>query len=609
MDHNIEIQKKNIEKMALILHKEDYEKEYILFDVLKVFHKVFSGSQGGLESFSSTIERVFTIKKNNSSNFMKDLEDKWNLIKNNVLTIKTLAFYCKKYHEKEYILFMKENWVGDVLNSSLSGEDDNIAEALCTFLWLDIVYDPEKKIIYKYNGTFWEKCYTEYIKNDVSRNFRKIYEKIRENLYKTGEDSLDSDLKERVTETIKRVSKVITILSSSNKKAQIINECLAKLSLNMENIFDKNPFSTGCSNKIIEVNRSTGKYCIRDGKPEDYIKKSTKVIFDSTLTWKNPIVIEFDKWMDKIYIEKDVKEFLYKIFSSLLMDGNNDKQFYLHVGESGNNGKSTLQNTISAALGDDHCKMHPSLLTRDYSSSDSASPAWTRLQGPRLVSCEEINSTSKLQNGPLKLLTGNDSFFGRNLYSDGEDHQTTCVPFMYTNKSPGVNELDNALKRRIIVIPYKSQWRPDAPDDEKKQFETRIFKIDPSFTNNLERFGPVILWIACQFFERYAKEKLDNKPHKVEKATKSYFKEFDIFQMFVDEKIEKTDKKQNGKIISLPIQSAYEEFTLWYSRVFKGKIDYPDRATFRFHLTQKLKKTRNNAWGGYKIIKDTNSDQ
>jgi putative DNA primase/helicase len=131
---------------------------------------------------------------------------------------------------------------------------------------------------------------------------------------------------------------------------------------------------------------------------------------------------------------------------------------------TGANGKSTFQETLSAALGD-YAMRTPTemLLARRYEGvpNDVA-----RLKGARFVSASETEESRRLAESRIKDLTGQDTITARFMKAEWFDFAPTHKLWLSTNHKPEIRGTDAAIWRRIRLVPWTISI-PPAEQDKK----------------------------------------------------------------------------------------------------------------------------------------------
>jgi putative DNA primase/helicase len=131
---------------------------------------------------------------------------------------------------------------------------------------------------------------------------------------------------------------------------------------------------------------------------------------------------------------------------------------------AGANGKSTLLNAFMQTVGPDFAMKapHDLLMTK---KNESHPTERADLFGKRFVACIETGDGRGLNETLVKELTGGDKIKARRLYEDFWEFDPTHKPVICTNHKPRVRGTDNAIWRRLALVPFEVQfWNPDRGD-------------------------------------------------------------------------------------------------------------------------------------------------
>lgn len=143
-----------------------------------------------------------------------------------------------------------------------------------------------------------------------------------------------------------------------------------------------------------------------------------------------------------------------------------------------------------------------------------------RLKGTRFVSAMEAEYGGKLAETVVKRLTGDDVISARFLYGEFFDFLPTFKIFMATNHKPKIGGTDNAIWRRIRMVPFEVSF------PENKQ--------DRKLSQKLENEPPGILAWIVEGTLKWQKEGLGSAPAIVE-ATSVYRQEMSAIETFLGE--------------------------------------------------------------------------
>jgi len=392
-----------------------------------------------------------------------------------------------------------------------------------------------------------------------------------------------------------KITKLIKHLKNNTFINAVIRQCKTKFfDEKFIEFMEKDYTLTGLENKIIEVT-DTDAY-IRDGKPEDYITKSTKHIWYDKFTWQSKPVRQCMEWFKRVFPDKELLEYFLKFSASCLVGRNSEKTIQVWTG-SGDNSKSMIKKLFEKALGS-YCVTAPvSLITaQKRTSSSGPNPELARADGTRLLFVQEPAKNETINEGILKELTGGDTFFARSLHRDGKEIEATFKFAMPCNEIPPVYK-DPATMKRMSIVPFLSRFADESevPETEEEQFQKLVFLKDYYFENKIPRFAPAFLWIMVQYFSKYKKEGLKT-PKIVKEHTENYWRNMDIYLKFSQENFRDAPGEKVSKT------EVYQTFRRWHQE------NYPNTRTPNRDIVVKELSSRWNQepddegnWEGFQI--------
>lgn len=184
----------------------------------------------------------------------------------------------------------------------------------------------------------------------------------------------------------------------------------------------------------------------------------------------------------------------------------------------GRNGKSTFIEAVMYALGDYALQADAKLLLSG--ASDRHSTERADLQGRRLAICMETAKGRQVDAAMAKQLTGGDTITARRMRKDNISFQPSHTVMLVSNYKPVVPGDDDALWKRIRLIPFTQQFLGSAADKNLPE----SLKSDPD---------AIITWMA-EGWKEYQNDGL-NEPSAVLSATRSYREESDLVGQFLTE--------------------------------------------------------------------------
>ncbi|QOK95172.1 hypothetical protein HF909_01015 [Ralstonia pseudosolanacearum] len=187
---------------------------------------------------------------------------------------------------------------------------------------------------------------------------------------------------------------------------------------------------------------------------------------------------------------------------------------------TGANGKSVFVNTLATILGDyaANAAMDTFMETRaDRHPTDMAG-----LRGARFVAAIETEQGRRWAESKVKNLTGGDKISARFMRQDFFEFFPQFKLFVAGNHKPAIRNIDEAMKRRLHLIPFTITVPPERRD---KHLQQKLLA---------ERDG-ILAWAVqgCLDWQRLGR--LD-PPQQVLDATEEYFEAEDALGRWLDER-------------------------------------------------------------------------
>jgi putative DNA primase/helicase len=166
-------------------------------------------------------------------------------------------------------------------------------------------------------------------------------------------------------------------------------------------------------------------------------------------------------------------DYLRRIMGYMLTGNTGEQVIFIAIG-SGANGKSTFFSILRSVLGD-YAGSTPmnTLMQTKYGSENTYDLAVH--EGKRLVIALEGEAGSKLAEAKIKAMTGGDAITCRPIYGKPRTYDPRFKLVLVTNELPEIVGVDEAIWRRIKLIPFRvtfPEHRRD-PDLKDKLLEER----------------------------------------------------------------------------------------------------------------------------------------
>ncbi|AYN58050.1 DNA primase [Mycobacterium phage Fowlmouth] len=161
------------------------------------------------------------------------------------------------------------------------------------------------------------------------------------------------------------------------------------------------------------------------------------------------------------------RRFVQKALGYMLIGGNPEKLAMFLVGQS-NTGKSTMLQAIQGVMNDYGATFQPNAIFKDSGTGNN--PELGNLLHKRGIFSSESGS-QRIHANPLKRNTGGDKISVTRKYANdqiiGIPHFT---PIVATNQAPTIDDADEALVKRILVLPFTTRV-PELQNDKRADVE------------------------------------------------------------------------------------------------------------------------------------------
>ncbi|MDI4092169.1 phage/plasmid primase, P4 family [Stenotrophomonas pavanii] len=221
--------------------------------------------------------------------------------------------------------------------------------------------------------------------------------------------------------------------------------------------------------------------------------------------------------------DKELQAYLQRMVGYALTGSTQEHALFFLYG-TGANGKSVFVNTLATILGDyaTNAPMDTFMETRtDRHPTDMAG-----LRGARFVAAIETEQGKRWAESKLKNLTGGDKIAARFMRQDFFEFFPQFKLFVAGNHKPAIRNIDEAMKRRLHLIPFTITVPPERRD---KNLQHKLLA---------ERDG-ILAWAVqgCLDWQRHGR--LD-PPQRVVDATEEYFEAEDALGRWLDERCVRT---------------------------------------------------------------------
>ena len=585
---------------------EDYELIHKLVDILAVsraedrnewinigwiLYNVFHGSSQGHDLW------VMFSRKCTEKFDPKQCTYEWNRMEKKEMTVASLKYLARQDNPEEYMNIMEQCMEPYIYKSiELNGSHNDLARALFQKYEFEFVCSSiQFKIWYQFDDHIWKKLEEGItLRQKISEEIVQSYFRILDDLHaKMKRYHADDD--DKAEDYIKRQVKVVMSLISKLKSAPYKNNIMREAQeVFYSDVFmkrlDSNPYLVAFQNGVYDVQN----HIFRHGCPSDYISLKMPIEYNASYTLDHPDVINVIEFLTKIFPDTTLREYFLNLSSEIFVGGNQSKIFQIWTGD-GDNGKSITQILFEKMLGAYSIKLPTSLITGKRTQSSSACPELVRAgNGVRLATLQEPDQKDTINIGILKELSGNDTFFARGLYKDGEEITPMFKLVLICNEPPKLPYNDRATWNRIRVIPFESTFTDDAPPATEQQLMEKRFPKDKQFADKIPHMTAPFAWLLLHYLKH--RPKCLTEPQKVLFATSQYKNKNDVYKQFIEDFIV---KKSQGKVFLAEMYSIFKD---WYRDSFPHQGNMPNKVDIKDYFTKCWGDIQNNTfWTGYEL--------
>ena len=273
--------------------------------------------------------------------------------------------------------------------------------------------------------------------------------------------------------------------------------------------WDEDPLLLCVQNGVVDLR--TGEF--RPGRQDERLSMRCGVAYDAAAECPR-----FQQFIGEIFDgDPALEEYLWRVLGYCLTGLTREQQFYIPYG-TGQNGKKVLTQTIAHLLGDYAAasQFQSFAVQRDPGKvrNDLA-----RLAGKRFVTASEANRSTRLDEGLVKQLSGEDTVVSRHLYEKEFEYRPSFKLFLSCNHKPILTGTDHGLWRRVKLIPFRVRFDGERED---KDLENKLVAELPGVLN----------WLI-EGALAYQADGLQ-EPEAVKAATADYRHASDVFGDFVN---------------------------------------------------------------------------
>jgi putative DNA primase/helicase len=222
---------------------------------------------------------------------------------------------------------------------------------------------------------------------------------------------------------------------------------------------------------------------------------------------------------------------------------------------TGANGKGTFRDAVLHAFGDYAHEVGPELLME--SKHPRHGTFKMQLRGRRLVFCSETQQGARFDAETMKRLVGGDPIEANLMRRDPITFLPSHTLIMLTNHLPVISGEDEAVWRRVLVVPFHVV----IPEDER----------DPGLSQELKAAAPAVMAWAATGWREYQRIGL-SAPDAVRASTDAYREDSDQLGRFL------ADRCFPGPRMQVGARDLFHAYSTWCSAVGERTVGEKDFA-------------------------------
>jgi putative DNA primase/helicase len=240
---------------------------------------------------------------------------------------------------------------------------------------------------------------------------------------------------------------------------------------------------------------------------------------------------------------KDLINYMRRAIGYSITGSAAEQCLFICWGEQGNNGKSTILETLQWLCGP-YSQMSDMKVITSPDMDNRVASSLAKLPGVRLVSMNEADENQKLSEALVKQLTGGDTIQACKKFQAPFEFIPVFKLWIRTNEKPAIRGMSDAIWRRIKLIPFANS----IPAEFRKSRD----EVDDALHSEAEG---ILAWCvrgAMEWIEGGLKD-----PDEVSAATAGYRSEQDVITTFFDECIVEKSEAHVAR------NELYQVFSRW----------------------------------------------
>jgi len=515
------------------------------------------------------------------------------------VTRKSIMYWLRKENFEEYEKIQQNTikyYIEKALETGTEYDFALILKQMYKDKYVCVSYE-KKGIWFQFKNHRWIHDKGLSLRSKISLELFNLFKNLTDNYQSEMQEYADDDARRVFLKNkIKLISELTVKLRRTIDKNNIMREA-AEIFYDGEFIknMDTNKYLMCFDNGVIDFNNKI----FREGYPEDYITKTTKInyiMFENLSEEQKEeynIKCDFLKdFMNKLFPIVDLNKYMWDHLSSCLIGTNKNQTFNVYHG-SGSNGKSILADLMSLTLGEYKGTVPITLVTEKRGLIGGTSDEVLKLKGVRYAVMQEPSKGVKLNEGIMKELTGGDPIQARGLYSESEIFDPQFNLVVCTNNLFDIESNDDGTWRRIRNCDFISKFVDEGEiyNDETKY----VYPKDKSLKDKLPMYASIF---ASMLIKRaFETNGIVEDCATVLNASNKYRRNQDHITAFISECVTRT----NNKTDKIKKTELIGEFKKWFENHQSSKKIPKGNELFEY-INTKLKFTQyKTGWSGVKI--------
>jgi putative DNA primase/helicase len=342
-----------------------------------------------------------------------------------------------------------------------------------------------------------------------------------------------------------------------------------------QTMWDFNVEALGTPNGIVDLR--TGKFFAPD--PEQYITRSVAV---------DPAdIIDCRRWLqflNEVTAGDAGFKTLLKQWAGYCLTAETIEQKLVFIHGVGGTGKTVFANTLRRIMGEYATTADMSTFA-DKHGYEQHAQQFARLDGMRLVVSSETEAGHTWRENRVKQLTGGDPLVANFMRQNSFEFTPRFKLLFLGNHAPRIVNLDDAIKRRFLLVPFLH--RPETPNPHLEEIL-------------MSEYPGILRWAIDGAVEWYTRGNLDI-PATVQNATAQYFANEDTVGTWLAEccDIELGNHLMFGK--SVDLYASWSTFAQSRGEAVGTQKDFNERLRNRGFVSEQIKVLNTTGFRGIRL--------